>query len=105
MSDSYQPISIRQMQFLGRVPGPHIEITGFITYKSSESDGDYHIRVCTDSVNTDDFVICEIIPELPMPNGIPTLHKTVTVRGIARWDFEHGWPEIHPVLEWEYPTA
>lgn len=103
MADAYQTVSIRQMQFLGRVVGPHVQITGYVDYKSKEADGDYHIRLI-DPATPEDFVICEVIPALPMPNGIPVLHTTVTIWGIARFDSEHGWPELHPVLGWENAT-
>ncbi|HET6916607.1 MAG TPA: hypothetical protein VFH56_11010 [Acidimicrobiales bacterium] len=47
----------------------------------------------------EDFVVCEIIPEIPV--DLPPLHAKITVRGLYRWDIGHGWPEVHPVLGWE----
>lgn len=112
MAEDFQPTTIRTLQYLGRFVAPRAQITGKVIYKASQSDGDMHIILSDPSVpntistlgaltdNGFDFVVCEAIPEIPLPNGYPVLHSTVTIQGIARWDFEHGWPEIHPVLDW-----
>ena len=102
MSESFDVRTVAEMQNRDKIVGPRVEVTGFIDYKAKQDDGDYHIRLVADpaSAGSSEFVICETIPELPMPNGMPVLHTTVTIRGIARWDTEHGWPEIHPVLSW-----
>jgi hypothetical protein len=112
MAESFTPTTIRLMQYLGRFVGPRAQITGKVVYKASQSDGDMHIILADPSVPDTistlgaltqggyDFVVCEAISEIPLANGFPVLHSTVTVQGLARWDFEHGWPEIHPVLSW-----
>lgn len=113
MAEDFQVATIGHLQNREEFVAPRVELTGKVLYKASESDGDEHVVLVDPSVpNTIttlaaiaaaelEFVVCEIIPELPMPNGLPVLHSTITVRGIARWDIEHGWPEVHPVLSWQ----
>ena len=110
MSESFQSASVGLLQYRDRFPGPRAEVTGYVIYHASEPDGDYHFKIAdTDygSVAADevieDFVVCEIIPELPLIP--PALHARVTVSGIVRWDIEHGWPELHPVLSWVPATT
>jgi hypothetical protein len=80
----------------------HIEVTGFVTYKAREADGDTHLRVCdSPRVRTMDrkrCIVAECIPALPC--AAPKVGAHVRVRGIYRWDGEHahGWAEVHPVL-------
>jgi hypothetical protein len=77
---------------------PRAEITGKVSYVSHEADGDWHFRV-EDPKDSKVFVVCEIIPELPMDH--PKVGQSVTVRGVVRWDGEHKWGELHPVTKWE----
>lgn len=112
MNEDFQVASIPFLQNRERFVGPRVEVAGKVLYKATESDGDEHVILVPEYVDNSvstlteirnsgiDFLVCEVIPELPMPNGLPTLHSTITVRGIIRWDIEHGWPEIHPVLSW-----
>lgn len=112
MAEDFQPTTIAVLQYLGRFVSPRGSITGKVVYKASQSDGDMHIILADPSVPDTistlggltaagyPFVVCEIIPEIPMPNGVPVLHSTISAQGIARWDFEHGWPELHPLLSW-----
>jgi hypothetical protein len=80
----------------GGWPRPRAEITGIVTYVRKEEDGDWHYRV-SDGKN---FVVCEEIPELRMPNGHPRVGDTVVVRGVVRYDGDHKWWELHPVVWW-----
>lgn len=110
MSEDFHDVSIRVLQNRDRFVYPRATVTGYVIDHASEDDGDYHIKLAdTDlgaiSRNTaiEDFVICEIIPEIPI--SPPPLHSYVSISGIYRWDIEHGWPELHPVLRWTYaPT-
>lgn len=111
MSEDFQPATIRLLQNRDRFISPRVVITGKVLYKAAQADGDMHVVIVDPSVpntittlteilaNDLDFVVCEIIPEIPMAT-IPVLHSTISIQGIARWDIEHGWPEIHPVLSW-----
>lgn len=112
MAEDFQPATLELLQNRDRFISPRVTVTGKVLYKASQADGDTHIVLVDSSVpNTVttmteilaqglDFVVCEEIPEVPLPNGLPPLHSTITVNGIARWDVEHGWPEVHPVLSW-----
>lgn len=109
MAEAFEAVSVAQMQDYGRFVGPRAVITGYVINHSDEPDGDYHFNIAATDLGSidrnraiDDFVVCEIIPELPIDP--PPLHSYVTVRGIARWDIEHGWPELHPVLSWQPAT-
>jgi hypothetical protein len=39
-------------------------------------------------------VVVEIIPAIPL--SPPRKGSIVRVRGISRFDKDHGWPEVHP---------
>lgn len=73
---------------------PRAELTGTVTLVRHEADGDWHFRL-TDGPS---FVVCEIVPEKPMPP--PKLGAKITVRGIVRYDGQHRWWELHPVMEY-----
>lgn len=89
----------------------HVETIGLVAYVKHEADGDLHIKLvshasvtdgATDANPDEPFVVCEIIPELPIP--LPRKVKvgdTLKVRGIRRFDDEtapgHQHWEIHPV--------
>ena len=79
----------------GKFLTPHAKVTGKVLKVISETDGDIHIRL-SDGTN---FIICEIIPELPLPK--PRTGKTITIWGIVRYDGEHKWWELHPVIGWQ----
>lgn len=116
MAEDFQPATIRLLQNRDRFISPRVVVTGKVLYKASQADGDTHCIIVDPSVpntittlaeilaNDLDFVVCEEIPEIPLPNGLPPLHATVTIEGIARWDIEHGWPEVHPILSWTQVT-
>lgn len=76
---------------------PRANIFGKVTLVAREDDGDWHFRVVDED---DNFVVCEIIPEFQMPNGHPRVGSSVRVWGVVRWDGQHRWGEIHPVVGW-----
>jgi hypothetical protein len=110
MAEDFQSTTIAVLQFNGRFVSPRAVITGKVVYKATQADGDTHMIVADPAVPNTlttlaaltaggyDFVVCEVSPEIPM--ALPQLHSTVMVRGITRWDYEHGWPELHPLLGW-----
>lgn len=110
MAEDFQATTIQFLQNRDRFVSPRAVLTGIVVYKASQADGDEHIILAPVGTDTSlstltalrdagiDFVVCEIIPEIPMPK--PTLHSVITAKGIARWDVQHGWPELHPLLEW-----
>ena len=73
---------------------PRACIEGTVTYVKREDDGDWH---CT-LEDGGRKVVCEIIPELPMDP--PKVGQRIKVWGIPRWDGQHRWGEIHPVIGW-----
>lgn len=76
----------------------HVETCGPVVYVRRQADGDWHLTL-------DDGrgkVVVEIIPAIPLP--VPRKGQLVTVRGIARQDRGHGWPEIHPAEALEVVT-
>jgi len=75
----------------GKVKYTHIKLSGVVEKVKKEADGDIHIKVGR--------IICEIIPELPLKP--PVKGQNATLWGISRYDAEHKWWEIHPVLGWK----
>jgi hypothetical protein len=69
----------------------HVEVTGKVTLVKKEADGDVHIRLSDGQT----FIVAECVPELPCKP--PRKGATITVRGVSRFDKEHGWWEVHPV--------
>lgn len=90
----YHPVAIDQM---ASVYHTHVEIVGMVTLVRAEDDGDKHFRVADEHGH---FVVCEIIPAMPL--AVPQVGQRVTVRGIRRFDDErfHRWYEVHPVEAW-----
>ncbi len=79
----------------GKFLGPHAKVQGNVVKVSKEADGDVHIRL---SAGTS-FIVCEIIPELPIQKSPPT-GSTITAWGIVRYDGQHKWWELHPLIGW-----
>ncbi len=104
----YWPISIISMPTNHHT---HVLTTGLVTFTTVEGDGDIHIRMCAVPQPTwvkgmnlksltwirQNCVIAECIPKLPCKQ--PNVGQTITVKGIARFDGEHKWYEVHPVEE------
>lgn len=72
---------------------PHAVIEGVVEKALNETDGDHHLWVSLDGSKTQ--LACEISPQNPIP--VPKVGSHVRVYGIFRYDFQHGWWEIHPV--------
>jgi hypothetical protein len=77
----------------------HVEVTGWVTLKKVEADGDVHLRLS----DGDLFIVAECVPEIPAISAQCKAIKKwtkVRVRGISRYDGApgHGWHEVHPVL-------
>lgn len=82
----------------------HIQLSGYVTYVASESDGDYHIRVCDSpsitGMDVNHCVIGECVPALPCSH--PSVGRQLHLKGVSRLDSEHHWMEVHPVEQWSY---
>lgn len=81
---------------IGHTAHTHVEVSGLVTLVRHEGDGDTHIKI----VGLHGFIVAECIPALPCRK--PKVGERITVRGIARQDWEHKWYEVHPV-EWLSP--
>ena len=106
MAEDFHDVSIAVLQNRDRFVYPRATVEGYVIYHASEPDGDSHFNLAAVDYGTlakdaaiEDYVVCEIIPEIPLP--VPDLHAYIRVNGIWRWDIGHGWPELHPVLSWQ----
>lgn len=81
----------------GRYPYPHAVTLGTVTEIKAADDGDFHIKL-VDEIGR--FIILEPIPQLPLPS-LPRLHQKILAWGITRWDGQHEWGELHPLLGWK----
>jgi hypothetical protein len=79
----------------GKWVRPRAKITGAVTLVRVEDDGDVHIRLAEGSK----FLVLEIIPELKIRP--PKVGDTITAWGVVRWDGEHRWAELHPLVGWK----
>ncbi len=72
---------------------PHAVVEGVVSEVINEGDGDHHIWLTLDGSKFK--LACEIAPQNSLP--APKVNDHVRVYGIFRYDFQHGWWEIHPV--------
>lgn len=83
----------------GKYKLTHVETSGLVTLVKKEADGDTHIRLSDcdrfEACDGVPWIVAECIPELPCK--APKVGETITVRGISRFDGQHGWAEVHPV--------
>ena len=91
----YPPVPLAKIAAKDGWARPRCLIEGTVTYIKKEDDGDYHFVVTDGKAN----VVCEIVPELAVEH--PKAGQHVTVWGIPRWDGEHRWGEVHPVIGWK----
>ena len=73
--------------------GPRASVIGVISDVQKSFDGDWHLNI---SARDGSVLVGEIIPEYPMT--IPTVGDRVRIWGIVRYDMEHRWWELHPVM-------
>lgn len=92
----YPPVPINKLCVEHGWARPRALIEGKVTMSKSENDGDSHFVVEDSDGN---HIVCEVIPELPYVS--PKVGMTVYVWGIPRWDGQHRWQEIHPVIGWK----
>ncbi len=93
MSRTYRRTTIGTLA-AGKFLTAHARVSGQVVRVSKEADGDIHIRLSDDQA----FIICEIIPELPI--APPKKASKITAWGIVRYDGEHKWWELHPLIGW-----
>jgi hypothetical protein len=83
----YHKVSLEQM---ATTQWTHVETCGPVVYRRRMQDGDIHVTLDNGKAK----VVIEIIPLIPLDP--PKKGTIIRVRGISRWDRDHGWPEIHP---------
>lgn len=102
----YHPISVLELAAENPASwkrgATHVEVTGWLTYKKREEDGDWHLRICSEpgmpKMDASRCIVAECIPAMPCVP--PKRGSHVRVRGITRYDAEspgHHWWEVHPV--------
>lgn len=89
----YWPVTVDELAG-GHVVHTHVAVTGRVRLVRMEADGDRHIKL----TGVRAFIVAECIPALGCP--APTVGQRIQVRGIARFDAEHHWWEVHPVEAW-----
>ena len=94
--DLFPPTPLEKIAIRDKWSRPRALIEGTVKYGRIEGDGDYHFVVEDANKNK---VICEIIPQLKMDR--PKVGQIIYVWGIVRWDRQHRWGELHPVIGWK----
>lgn len=91
----FQKVTIANLA-AGKVHMTRAEVTGEVTLRKKEADGDIHMRIS----DGQHFVVAECMPEIDglwQQCSTVKVGSTVTVQGITRFDGEHKWWEVHPV--------
>lgn len=83
----YHPVTVSA---LASTLWTHVEVEGLVVYVRHQHDGDWHITIAAEGK----LAVVEVIPAIPLP--VPPRGSWVRVRGISRYDRDHGWQEIHP---------
>jgi hypothetical protein len=109
-ANCFHPVVIADIN-KGTIKDTYIQITGTVDQAHNETDGDYHMHIldasvtptapsvqlvrCGDVTATAGSLVCEVVPEQPLP--APAVGAKVTVTGTLRYDLIHSWWEVHPV--------
>ncbi len=75
---------------------PRAAVRGTISDIIKAWDGDWHVNIKDAKGNV---LVMEIIPEYPLP--IPKIGEKIQAWGITRYDLEHRWWELHPLIGWK----
>ena len=75
--------------------GPRASVIGVVTDIQRSFDGDWHLNI---TARDGTVLVGEIIPEHQML--IPSMGDRVKIWGVVRYDMEHRWWELHPVIGW-----
>ena len=111
---NFHPVTIADINN-NLVTHTYVQITGIVDQAHNETDGDVHLHVLDSSVTpapgapalaliqcngvyaTAGSLVCEIVPETPLP--APAIGAKVTITGTLRFDKTHNWWEIHPIAQ------
>ena len=77
--------------------GPRASVIGVVSDVQKSFDGDWHLNITS---RDGSVLVGEIIPEYPMQ--IPHVGEKVRIWGVVRYDMEHRWWELHPVIGWSH---
>lgn len=94
---TFHPVDVATWAAGGHVP-THVSVAGRVAYTRRERDGDQHLKILG---ARDGAVILECIPEFPeILAACRRVQKgdLIDVTGISRYDTDHDYPEVHPVL-------
>lgn len=75
---------------------PRAAVIGTVDYVQKSYDGDTHVNIRADNGRV---LAAEIVPELPI--FPPPIGVRVKIWGVTRYDLQHRWWELHPVIGWE----
>lgn len=88
----------------GTFGGSRAWTPGFVDEEYASADGDWHLHIANRDGNYG--VVLEISPELEWnPFTLPPLHQCIAAWGIPRWDGQHGFEELHPLMGWHLSGA
>lgn len=92
--DGYHQVPLAQ---LASTRHTHACTVGRVVYVRRQKDGDLHVTLSDGAAK----VVAEFMPS--WTGAIPRKGQRIRVCGVTRFDKHHGWPEIHPVTQWEQP--
>jgi len=75
-----------------------VSVEGVVDEVAHEPDGDYHVTIRPQYVPLP-VLVTEFIPEMSVP--LPKVGDHIKIWGITRFDIEHNWWELHPVIGWQ----
>ena len=85
-----RPYHVVPLEKMATTQWTHVETCGPVVYRRRMKDGDWHVTLDNGKAT----VVVEIVPLIPLDP--PKKGTIVRVRGISRFDKDHGWPEVHP---------
>lgn len=88
-------VSLPDLAVYGRFEAPHAVTRGTVTSITGQRDGDFHISLTAEGAR----IVLEPIPQRPL-SSLPRVGEPIEAWGIVRWDLEHDWGELHPLLGW-----
>ncbi|GEM_PF-2384434 len=94
-NDPYPLISVGKLES-NIYREPRAAIIGIAETIVKASDGDYHVNIRDDQGRA---LVTEIAPDHPLP--LPKIGQKIRIWGVTRYDLDHRWWEIHPVMGWE----
>lgn len=95
-SELYPLTSITRLQS-NLFTGPRAAVEGIVTERIKATDNDWHINI--KDFDSERVLVAEIAPDHPL--SVPLKGEKIKIWGITRYDLDHRWWELHPVMGWE----